>query len=85
MEQLLGRGRTDNDVWNFACANSYAIVSKDNDFRQRAFLFGPPPKVVWLSIGNAETSEIAELLRARLDELTRFEGETEAALLVLTQ
>ena len=37
VEQVLGRGRSDAEVWEFARANGYAIASKDNDFRQRAF------------------------------------------------
>ena len=32
-EQLLGRGSTDADLWDFARGSGYAIVSKDNDFR----------------------------------------------------
>ena len=31
----------DAAVWNFAAANGLIIVSKDQDFRQRALLFGP--------------------------------------------
>jgi predicted nuclease of predicted toxin-antitoxin system len=41
---------TDREVWEFARAGGYVIVSKDSDFRQLAFLFGPPPKVVWLRV-----------------------------------
>jgi predicted nuclease of predicted toxin-antitoxin system len=40
------RGQTDHAVWNFARDHGLAIVSKDNDFRQLAFLHGPPPKVI---------------------------------------
>ena len=47
---------TDREVWEFARAGGYVIVSKDSDFRQLAFLFGPPPKVVWLRVGNASTT-----------------------------
>ncbi len=36
VEHVLGRGRSDAEVWEFARANGYAIASKDNDFRQRA-------------------------------------------------
>jgi predicted nuclease of predicted toxin-antitoxin system len=59
------------------------IVSKDNDFRQRSFLDGAPPKIVWLSVGNAGTLEIADLLRERLAEIGTFEGDAESSLLVL--
>ncbi|MGH8676513.1 MAG: DUF5615 family PIN-like protein [Burkholderiales bacterium] len=83
VEQALGRSRPDADVWRHAMANEYAIVSKDNDFRQRAFLSGPPPKVVWLDVGNAGTEQIAELLQSRAAELNQFGESTQEALLVL--
>jgi predicted nuclease of predicted toxin-antitoxin system len=52
----------DSHVWNYARDNAFVIVSKDNDFRQRSFLDGAPPKVIWLSVGNAGTHTIADLL-----------------------
>lgn len=82
VEHVLGHGRSDSEVWEFARTNGYAIVSKDNDFRQRAFLFGPPPKVVWLAVGNADTATIAELLRSRAAEVERLDAEPATALLV---
>jgi predicted nuclease of predicted toxin-antitoxin system len=83
VEQLLGRGRSDAEAWDYARSNGFAIMSKDNDFRQRAFLLGPPPKVVWLSVGNAGTEAIATLVRARAEDLKRFEANPEEALLVI--
>ena len=56
------RGKTDAEIWEFAGGENYTIVSKDNDFRQLSVLYGPPPKVVWLSVGNVGTDAIAELL-----------------------
>ena len=44
---------TDGDVWRHAREHGFAAVSKDPDFRQLAFLHGPPPKVIWVRIGNA--------------------------------
>ena len=49
-------GASDNRVWEHAKANGFVIVSKDDDFRQRSFLRGAPPKVVWLQVGNAGTA-----------------------------
>ena len=46
VDQAVGRGRSDADVWQHAIAQGYAIVSKGNDFRQRAFVAAPPPKVI---------------------------------------
>jgi len=84
VEQALGRGRSDEDIWSYARTHGFAIASKDNDFRQRAFLLGPPPKVVWLSVGNEGTDSIGAILKARLAVLRRFEADPDEALLVVT-
>jgi predicted nuclease of predicted toxin-antitoxin system len=83
VEHVLGRRRTDEEIWSFARSSGYVIVSKDNDFRQRAFLIGPPPKVIWLSVGNAGTDQIAAVLRSRAADIERFEAAEEEALLVI--
>ena len=81
---LLGlRGATDRKVWDYAKENHFILVSKDNDFRQRAFLLGPPPKVIWLSVGNAGTKIIASLLRENVAQVEAFSQELEEGLLVL--
>ncbi|MFV0317238.1 MAG: DUF5615 family PIN-like protein [Microthrixaceae bacterium] len=33
---------TDDRIWDCANKHGYVIVSKDSDFRQLAFLHGPP-------------------------------------------
>jgi predicted nuclease of predicted toxin-antitoxin system len=47
-------GKPDEQIWDYARDNGLTIVSKDDDFRQRSFLKGAPPKIVWLQVGNAE-------------------------------
>ncbi len=37
------QGTSDTSIWEYAQTENYIIVSKDNDFRQRSFLFGAPP------------------------------------------
>lgn len=49
----------DLQIWQYALEHGLTIVSKDNDFRQLSFLYGPPPKVIWLSVGNAGTDIIS--------------------------
>lgn len=44
-------GAADSRVCDYASDNGFVIVSKDNDFRQRSFLDGAPPKVIWLGWG----------------------------------
>ena len=76
-------GAPDSDVWDHARTNTFVIVSKDDDFRQRSFLEGAPPKVVWLQVGNAGTARIAELLRRESRRLRSFEAEEESSLLII--
>lgn len=52
----------DSAIWDFARDNGFAIVSKDDDFRHLSFLHGAPPKVIWLSAGNASTDTILRIL-----------------------
>ncbi len=84
MRDLGLRGAPDGRIWNHARDNGFVIVSKDDDFRQRSFLTGGPPKVVWLQVGNAGTTLIAGLLRDEAARLRRFEDEEESALLILS-
>jgi len=56
------RTGSDAHVWEDATTKGFTIVSKDTDFRERSFVEGFPPKVVWLDVGNAGTTEIAALL-----------------------
>ncbi len=77
------RAQTDEAIWQHAREAEFVIVSKDNDFRQLSFLRGGPPKVVWLSVGNATTAVIGALLREAVGAMAAFEAEPEASLLVL--
>ena len=76
-------GATDTSVWEHARDHGFAIVSKDDDFRQRSFLEGGPPKVVWLQVGNVGTHAIAALLRRESDRMASFESEEESSLLIV--
>ena len=78
------RGAEDARIWEYARDYHLTIVSKDNDFRQRSFLEGAPPKVVWLEVGNAGTTAIAELLQREQARLLAFDADAESALLVLS-
>ena len=76
-------GQDDAAVWEYARQNDLLIVSKDNDFRQLIFLKGPPPKVVWLSVGNAGTEAICQLLKDKRPVLEAFKADPDTGLLPL--
>jgi predicted nuclease of predicted toxin-antitoxin system len=73
----------DDEVWTFAAEQGLSIVSKDSDFRQRSFLRGHPPKVVWIARGNCSTDEVASLLRDRHADLLAFQRDDTASFLAL--
>jgi predicted nuclease of predicted toxin-antitoxin system len=80
----VGLGEADDlAVWNYAKDKDFVIVSKDEDFHQRSFLSGSPPKVVWLRLGNCTTQDIEDALRRNRMTLTDFAAQEEAAFLVI--
>jgi predicted nuclease of predicted toxin-antitoxin system len=73
----------DRAVWEYARVNGFAIVSKDEDFHQHSFLYGAPPKVVWVRLGNYTTVDIEQALRRHHTDLLNFDANEEGAFLIV--
>lgn len=73
----------DEAVWDFARVNDYVIVSKDDDFHQRSFLLGHPPKVIWLRLGNCRTGDIVAVPRSHVADIATFGARSAESLLIL--
>jgi predicted nuclease of predicted toxin-antitoxin system len=73
----------DIEVWEYAKRAGFTIVSKDTDFSQRGFLFGPPPKVVWVRLGNCSTKEIEDVLHSYSAEIRQFESDPDSSFFPL--
>ena len=78
------RGAEDRQIWDYGRAQGFAIVSKDADFRERSFVEGFPPQVIWLDVGNAGTTMIAGLLRRERQRVEAFEKQDETSFLILS-
>jgi len=76
-------GAEDKLVWDYAAEHGFILVSKDTDFFQRSLLYGVPPKIIWLRVGNAPTSTTLALLRDRYVLIRHFAEDTEASFLPL--
>lgn len=74
---------SDREVWEFAAERDFVIVSKDEDFHQMAFLNGPPPRVVWVRLGNCSTDDIERSLRDSIERIKLFLASEFAAFLIL--
>ncbi len=73
----------DAAIWDLAREYGYMLVSKDDDFHQRSFLYGHPPKVIWIRAGNRSTEQIAEVLRRHAQDILAFEADPDAAFLAI--
>lgn len=76
-------GATDTRLWEVAARERCVLVTKDEDFVQLSVLRGPPPKVLWLNVGNAGTSAIARLLQQNAEAIEAFAEHPELAFLAL--
>ncbi len=70
-------------MWAYATATGFVLVTKDEDFHRLSVLRGPPPKVIWVRLGNGTTADVARLLRVRHGPIATFVAHPEAAFLAL--
>ncbi len=71
----------DGNVWDYAKAQGFTIVSQDVDFAEMAAVLGSPPKVIWLRAGNQSTAAISTLLRRHAELIVAFGNDDGAACL----
>jgi predicted nuclease of predicted toxin-antitoxin system len=74
---------SDTQVWAYAQAHGYTIVTKDADFSDLSLLRGSPPRVIRLRIGNCTTAQIEALIRRYQDAIMAFDSDAEAGMLEL--
>jgi predicted nuclease of predicted toxin-antitoxin system len=74
---------SDREIWDYAAANGFTIISKDGDFHQLSFLYGYPPKTIWLRCGNSRAGDLEKLIRYNHQVIEVFLAEDDGALLVI--
>jgi predicted nuclease of predicted toxin-antitoxin system len=77
------KGHADEEVWQYAQANGFVIVSKDADFHERSLFYGPPPKLVWLRLGNCTRDDLVRLITTRAQDIRTFAANPKESVLVL--
>lgn len=71
--ELVGlAGATDLAICEFASAQGFAVVTKDEDFDRLVALRGFDPKLIRLTFGNSNNNQIAEVL-IRIAELIKVQ------------
>jgi predicted nuclease of predicted toxin-antitoxin system len=71
-------------VWDYAKDNNLMIVSKDADMHDLSLVFGSPPKVIWLRLGNCSTLQVENLLRRDFNAIKLFHEDENLSLLALS-
>ena len=74
----------DDQVWEYARLNGFAVVTKDEDYNNLSVLRGSPPKVIWLQTGNCTTAQVEAVFRARFTDIEWFDKDPSVGTLVLT-
>lgn len=62
----------DADIWKFARNNDFAIVTFDSDFYDFSVIYGHPPKVIWICLGNLSTNQLVEMLKEHQSAIYEF-------------
>lgn len=83
VESLQLRGCDDARVWSVARDGGYLILTEDDDFNARSILYGAPPKVVLLRVGNVATESVVAFVRERRHAVEAFAADEFTSLLVL--
>lgn len=78
-------GAEDLHVWNYAAEHGLLLASKDMDFYERSLVYGAPPKIIWLRIGNCTVNDTIALLRSQYIVIRHFAEDTTATFLALSQ
>jgi len=74
---------SDREIWEYAKAGNFVIVSTDSDFYELATTIGPPPKVVWFRRWTHPTRDAERVLRRDAIRIAEFAADAELAVLVL--
>jgi predicted nuclease of predicted toxin-antitoxin system len=56
------RDSEDPDIFQAARAASAVVMSKDSDFVRLLEQHGPPPKILWVTLGNTSNARMREVL-----------------------
>lgn len=66
---------TDREIWKYAAANGYAVVSKDEDFLHLANADPTGPSFVWVRLGNCRKAALLAAFDRVLVSLIQSLGE----------
>jgi len=70
----LSKPAKDTEIWDYASANGYTIVTQDSDFLNLFETRGFPPKIILLRVGNMDRKMAEEILVTAKPSILDFEN-----------
>lgn len=69
----LGLDQTpDTELREYAAQEGFTLITKNTDLVDLCVFRGAPPKVIWLRVGNCDTSVIRDVLRSNMARIAAF-------------
>lgn len=72
VRELQLEDKSDREIWDFAKREQYTMVTFDADFYDFVTLYGHPPKVIWLRIGNTSSDNLVKVFLHHSDIIKAF-------------
>lgn len=77
VKDLKLKGATDKQIWEYAKSENFTIVTFDSDFYDLSILYGYPPKIIWLRLGNISTNDLSIFIESKYEIITEFISDNE--------
>lgn len=74
---------TDAAIWSRAARPGWVLVSKDQDFADRALVLGPPPLVIHLTLGNGSTRDLLPHMERCWEPIVALVQDPEVSLITI--
>ncbi len=63
---------SDREIWQYAKQHNYVIVTKDSDYQDLSELYGSPPQVILLMLGNSDKARLLNVLIDRKEDIQQL-------------
>ena len=72
VRELQLENSSDRRIWEYAKDLNYTIVTFDADFYDLVTLYGHPPKVIWLRLGNTVNLNLVKVFENHAEIIKEF-------------
>jgi predicted nuclease of predicted toxin-antitoxin system len=63
---------SDREIWQYAKQHDYVIVTKDSDYQDLSELYGSPPQIILLMLGNSDKARLLKVLIDRKKDIQQL-------------